>query len=43
MPYGNGFRVQKVECKNHLFRNYTTKLSALAKQTEYPIIIRKQI
>lgn len=43
LPYGNDFRVKKIECKNHLLRNYTTKLSALAKQTEYPISVRKHI
>lgn len=43
MPYGNDFRVKKIECKNHLLRNYTTKLSAIAKQTDYPISIRKHI
>lgn len=43
LPYGNDFRVKKIECKNHLLRNYTTKLSAIAKQTDYPISIRKHI
>lgn len=43
LPYGNDFKVQKIECKNHLLRNYATKLSALAKQTEYPISLRKHI
>lgn len=43
MPYGNDFIIQKIECKNHLLRNFSTKLSALAKQTEYPISIRKHI
>lgn len=43
LPYGNEFRVKKVECRNHLFRNYAMKLTALAKRTEYPIAIRKYI
>lgn len=43
LPYGNEFRVKKVECRNHLFRNYAMKLTALTKRTEFPITIRKFI
>lgn len=43
MPYGPDFKIKKVECRNHLLRNYIMKLSALTKKTEYPIIIRKFI
>lgn len=43
MPYGPSFFVQKIECRNHLLRNYGTKLAALTKNTKYPIQIRKHI
>jgi len=43
LPYGSDFKIQKIECKNHLMRNYCTKLSALTKRTEYSIVIRKFI
>lgn len=43
LPYGSGFNIQKIECRNHLLRNYCTKLTALAKKTSYPITVRKHI
>jgi hypothetical protein len=43
MPYGPDFKIKKIECRNHLLRNYMTKLSALSKRTEYPVIIRNFI
>lgn len=43
MPYGPRLLVQKVECRNHLLRNYCQKLGILAKKTEYPIHIRNII
>lgn len=43
MPYGPEFKVHKIECRNHLLRNYGTKMSALSKKSEYPVIIRKFI
>ncbi|CAI6342668.1 unnamed protein product [Macrosiphum euphorbiae] len=43
LPYGPICRVQKVECRNHLLRNYSQKLMALSKRTDYPIKIRKKI
>lgn len=43
MPYGPDFKVQKIECKNQLLRNYRMKMSTLSKKTEYPAIIRKFI
>jgi len=43
MPYGPTFRVQKIECRNHLLRNYGTKLSLLTKNTKYPIHLRKHV
>jgi len=41
MPYGPNFKVKKIECRNHLLRNYGMKMSA--KKTVYPVIIRKFI
>ncbi|CAI6355909.1 unnamed protein product [Macrosiphum euphorbiae] len=43
MPYGPEFKIQKIECRNHLLRNYGMKMSALSKKIEYPAIIRKFI
>lgn len=43
LPYGPGLRVEKIECRNHMLRNYSQKMSALAKRTEFPIGIRKKI
>lgn len=43
LPYGNECRIKKIECMNHLLRNYCTKLTALTKRTDYPIAIRNYI
>lgn len=43
MPYGPNFPIRKIECCNHLLRNYATKLSILAKKTEYSLRVRKFI
>jgi hypothetical protein len=43
MPYGPNFFVQKIECRNHLLRNYGTKLAVIVKNTKYPISIRNHI
>jgi len=43
MPYGPEFKIQKIECRNHLLRNYGMKMSAVSKKIEYPAIIRKFI
>lgn len=43
LPYGPSLRVQKIECKNHLLRNYSKKMMALSKRTDFPIEIRKKI
>lgn len=43
MPYGYSCVVQKVECRNHLLRNYCQKIMALTKKTEYSIQIRNYI
>lgn len=39
-PYGN-LLVEKIECTNHLLRNFCTKLEELTKNTNYPIKYRK--
>ncbi|KAE9522977.1 hypothetical protein AGLY_016608 [Aphis glycines] len=43
MPYGPRLPVIKIECRNHLLRNYGTKLVALTLNTKYPISLRKHI
>jgi len=43
MPYGPRLLVKKIECRNHLLRNYGTKLAAMATNTKYPISIRKYV
>ncbi|XP_060853394.1 uncharacterized protein LOC132931411 [Rhopalosiphum padi] len=43
LPYGPRFMIQKIECRNHLLRNYISKLKMLATKTEYPVTIRKFI
>lgn len=43
MPYGYSRVVQKVECRNHLLRNYCQKITALTKKAEYPSRIRNYI
>lgn len=39
-PYAN-ITVEKVECRNHLLRNYCSKLYTLASDTSFPIAVRK--
>ncbi|KAL4104017.1 hypothetical protein QTP88_019330 [Uroleucon formosanum] len=43
LPYGPSLRVEKIECRSHMLRNYSQKMSALTKRTEFPIAIRKKI
>lgn len=43
VPYGPHQLVQKIECRNHLLRNYSTKLSTIAKNSKYPIYLRNLI
>lgn len=43
LPYGPNLVVQKIECRNHLLRNYGTKLATLTKNTKYPIAVRNRI
>jgi len=43
LPYGPGYIVQKIECRNHMLRNYIQKLTFIAKKTNYPIKLRQFI
>ncbi|XP_050537060.1 uncharacterized protein LOC126903111 [Daktulosphaira vitifoliae] len=43
LPYGSNFQIKKIECRNHLLRNYCTKMMALTKRADYPINVRKCI
>ncbi|XP_022182694.1 uncharacterized protein LOC111042410 [Myzus persicae] len=40
VPYGSHQLVKKIECRNHILRNYSTKLSALTKIIKYPSYLR---
>ncbi|KAJ8889493.1 hypothetical protein PR048_008992 [Dryococelus australis] len=40
MPYGLNLMVEKVECKNHVLRNYCHKLTDLTKNTKFPVTSR---
>ncbi|KAK4879641.1 hypothetical protein RN001_007787 [Aquatica leii] len=35
-PYGPTFYIRKIECRNHLLRNYINKLSDLSKNSSFP-------
>jgi len=43
VPYGSNQLVKKIECRNHILRNYSTKLSALTKCTKYHPMYLRQI
>ncbi|XP_060853836.1 uncharacterized protein LOC132931819 [Rhopalosiphum padi] len=43
LPYGPRLLVEKIECRNHILRNYCQKLMALTRNTTYPCYIRKFI
>lgn len=43
MPYGPKFFIKKIECRNHLLRNYGTTLSGMVANTKYPISLRKYV
>jgi len=43
MPYGPKLLVEKIECRNHIIRNYCQKLQSFTKKTEYPCYLRKYI
>ncbi|KAJ1521748.1 hypothetical protein ONE63_003384 [Megalurothrips usitatus] len=40
-PYGPQCPVKKIECKNHLSRNYRKNLKAIGDRTEFPLLLRK--
>ncbi|KAJ8873663.1 hypothetical protein PR048_024493 [Dryococelus australis] len=40
MPYGPNLIVEKVECENHVLRNYCHKLTDLTKNTKFPVTSR---
>lgn len=40
-PYGPNFNIKKIECKNHLLRNYISKLKTLARISKHSIRVRK--
>jgi len=43
LPYGPHFLVEKIECRNHMLRNYMQKLTAIAKKSIFPINLRNFI
>ncbi|XP_031327666.1 uncharacterized protein LOC116182986 isoform X1 [Photinus pyralis] len=42
-PYGPTFVIQKIECRNHLLRNYLNKISEISKDSNFPIALRKKV
>ncbi|KAJ8895724.1 hypothetical protein PR048_001062 [Dryococelus australis] len=40
MPYGPNLMVERVECKNHVFRNYCHKQTDLTINTKFPATSR---
>lgn len=40
IPYGPTRLIEKIECRNHLLRNFSTKISAISKNTKYLISLR---
>jgi len=43
LPYRPNFFIKKIECRNHLLRNYATKVTMLARIAKYPLRVRKFI
>ncbi|KAL4083125.1 hypothetical protein QTP88_028455 [Uroleucon formosanum] len=43
VPYGPHQLVKKIECRNHLLRNYSTKIMQITKNCKYPVLLRKFI
>lgn len=41
-PYPN-VSIEKIECRNHIFRNMCNKLNQIAKDTKFPISLRKYV
>ncbi|XP_044271957.1 uncharacterized protein LOC123015933 [Tribolium madens] len=43
-PYAShSIKIEKIECKNHLLRNYRNKLRDLFQNTNLPIILRRKV
>ncbi|KAK4882555.1 hypothetical protein RN001_005874 [Aquatica leii] len=42
-PYGPTFIIEKIECRNHLLRNYLNKLAEIAKESSFPPALRKKV
>jgi len=40
VPYGPHQLVKKIECRNHLLRNYSTKIMQITKNYKYPVFLR---
>lgn len=43
VPYGPHQLVKKIECRNHLLRNYSTKIMQITKNCKYFVLLRKFI
>ncbi|KAL4123428.1 hypothetical protein QTP88_015606 [Uroleucon formosanum] len=43
IPYGPTRLVEKIECRNHLLRNFSTKIAAVTKNTKFPVLLRQFI
>lgn len=41
MPYGPNLLIEKIECHNHILRNYGQKLIGITKTTEYSLFYTK--
>ena len=37
LPYCQALRVEKIECRNHLLRNYSQKMTALTKNPNFQL------
>lgn len=43
IPYGPARLIEKIECRNHLLRNFSTKIAAITKNTKFPVLLRQFI
>jgi len=43
IPYGPTRLIEKIECRNYLLRNFSKKISAISKNTKFPILLRQFI
>lgn len=41
LPYGSNFPIEKIECRNHMLRNFVQKITNTATKTNFPISLRK--